>query len=140
MELDITLLLQLMIFCGLLFFLPNILFDPMMRLFEERERRIDGAAKEAAELNAKADQAAGTVEARMQAATQDARGVLSELRSEGQAEEQRLTDNARMAAQKDIDAARGELGTSAEAARTKLKAEANDLADEIVQKILGRAA
>ena len=42
-DFDATFLVQVVLFVGLTLFLKPYLFDPMLNLFEERERRIDGA-------------------------------------------------------------------------------------------------
>lgn len=140
MELNITVFLQLAIFLFLFGFLSEVLFKPMIRLFEERERRIDGAATEAKRLRDSADAAADTIDQRLASAQLDARKVLADLRDKGAAVEKKLVDDARAQAQARLDDQRGELFAMTEDAKATLKDDADKLAGEIVQKVLGRAA
>src|SRR4051794_32323191 len=48
-DLDASFVVQLVLFVVLLVVLKPLLFDPMLRLFEEREKRIDHAIKEASD-------------------------------------------------------------------------------------------
>lgn len=140
MELNATYLLQLSMFLLLLAFFSKFLFPPMLRLFEERERRIDGASQEAQRLAARADEAAGAIEEKMAAATSEARSILGDLRAEGQKREQELIDQAREQARGTLEDARAELFATTEKVRSSLKADADQIASDIVEKIIGRAA
>lgn len=140
MELNATIFLQAAIFFALLAWLSPVLFDPFMKLFDEREKRIVGAAAEAKKLAGSADESARTLQLKLQAAQADARQVLTDLRVQAQAAEARVIAAAREAASTKIDEAQGELFEATEDARIKLKDEAKALSSQIVEKVLGRAA
>jgi F-type H+-transporting ATPase subunit b len=140
MEFNVTFLLQLGIFLILLTVLSNVLWEPLLKLMDERERRIEGAAGEAKQLRAKAEAAAGTIEARMAEATADARKVLNDLREKGRKVELDLIESARSEAQTKLEDARADLFAATEDARGQLKDDANRLAADVVGKVLGRAA
>lgn len=140
MELNATIFLQAAIFFALLAWLSPVLFDPFMKLFEEREKRIVGASDEAKKLAGSADESARALAQKMQAAQADARKVLTDLRTQAQAVEAKIIADARTAAAAKIEEAQGELFEATEAARKQLKDEAAALSGHIVQKVLGRAA
>lgn len=140
MELNATFLLQLSMFLFLLAWLSNFLFGPLMKVFDERERRIEGAADEAKTFRASADEAAGTIEAKLAAAQAEARSVLGELRDKGQDLERKHIEEARAAAQSRLEDARADLFAATESARGELKGDVEKIADSIVEKVLGRAA
>ena len=95
MELNITILVQLVIFLLLLFFLWGWLFDPMMKLFDERERRIMGAASEAKRLAGAADETATRIETRTREAQDEARKVLTTLRAQATQREREIIEAAK---------------------------------------------
>ena len=85
-DLDLTLVVQLGFFLVLLFVLKPTLFDPMMRLFEEREKRIEGTRHEATkedERSAKAlAEVAATLEQGRAAIAVETRAARQELEGE----------------------------------------------------------
>ena len=140
MELNATFLLQLSMFLFLLAWLSNFLFGPLMKVFDEREKRIEGAAEEAKSFRASADEAAGTIDQKLGAAQVEARAVLAELRDKGQELERKHIDEARDAAQSRLEDARADLFAATADARSELKTDVEKIADQIVEKVLGRAA
>lgn len=140
MEVNATFLLQLVLILLLLAWLSNFLFNPFLRLYDEREKRIEGAAEEAKALRAGADEKADLVESRMKTAQDEARQILRELREQGAAKEASIIDEARTSTQLRLDGARTELRSATQTARTQLQEDAKAMADEIVQKVLNRAA
>ncbi len=140
MELNATLLIQLAIFLGLLAWLANVLFAPMGKVFDERERRIDGAADEAVEMRAGADEKAHLIDQKLAEAQAGARIALNDLREKGLAKQRDIVEAARVKSQAKLDEAHGTLAEKAEAARKDLHADAEKIASDIVEKVLGRAA
>lgn len=140
MEVNATFLLQLALICLLMFFLEPILFRPIMRLFDEREKRIVGAAEEAKRYLGAADEKSALADQRTAAAQADARSVLAGLRAQGAEREAKLVEQARAAAATRMEEAREQLFDATEQARKTLKDDAKKIADEIVAKVLGRAA
>lgn len=140
MEVNATFLLQLGLILLLLAWLSRFLFTPFLRLYDEREKRIEGAAEEAKQLRAGADEQADLVASRMKAAQEEARHILRELREQGAAKERSIIDNARTSTQLRLDGARTELRSATQSARKQLQEDAKAMAEEIVQKVLNRAA
>lgn len=140
MELNATVLIQAVIILVLMAWLSPVLFGPVMKVFEERDRRIHGAADEAKRQLVSADEKTAVVEQKTKEAQQKARAVLVDLREQARAIEQGVLDQARDKAAARLDEARAELFEAAETTRKALKGEANAIADEIVKKVLGRAA
>lgn len=140
MEVNATFLLQLVLILLLLAWLSNFLFTPFLRLYDEREKRIEGAAEEAKTLRAGADEKADLVASRMKVAQDEARQILRELREQGAATENSIIDEALTSTQLRLDGARTELRSATENARKQLQEDAKAMADEIVQKVLNRAA
>lgn len=140
MELNATLFLQAAIFFALLAWLSPVLFDPFLKLFDEREKRIVGASDEAKKLTGSAEDAARQLAEKTALAQADARKVLAELRAQAAVREQKIVADARTAAAARMDEAQSELFEATEEARRALKDEAKALSGQIVEKVLGRAA
>ena len=140
MELNATILIQAVILLALFAWLSPMLFSPLMKVFDERDRRIHGAANEAKSYLGSADEKTALVEQKTKEATVAARQILTQLREQAQAAEQTTLAAAREKATSRLDEARGELFEASEAARKALRADANVIADDIVKKVLGRAA
>lgn len=140
MELNATLFLQLAVFFTLLAWLSPMLFDPFMRLFEERERRIVGAAEEAKKLSGSVEERTALIAQRTAAAQAEARALLVTLRARAQEREKEIIAAAREKAAARLDEARADLFEASEAARRNLKDDATALSGDIVKKVLGRAA
>ena len=140
MELNATLLVQAVIVLVLMAWLTPVLFGPILKVFDEREKRIHGAAEQARLQLGSASEKSALVEQKTKEAQADARLILIGLRDKAKAREQQITDAAREAAASRLEDARAELFDAAETARTKLKDDAKSIADDIVKKVLGRAA
>jgi F-type H+-transporting ATPase subunit b len=139
-ELNATFLLQLAGFLLLVAWLTPFLFEPFLKLFEEREKRIVGAAEEAKRLGGSADERALLIEARTREAQAEARQVLAQFREKAQLREAEIIGAAREKAGERLEEARADLFAATETARRNLREEAKALSNDIVQKVLGRAA
>jgi len=140
MELNATILVQAVIVLVLMAWLTPMLFAPLMKVFDEREKRIHGAAEEASRQLGSAGEKTALVEQKTKDAQADARLILTGLRDKAKAKEAQLLETARDAAAGRLEDARAELFDAAEAARRSLKDDAKGIADAIVVKVLGRAS
>jgi F-type H+-transporting ATPase subunit b len=139
-ELNATILLQLAAFLFLLSFLSKMLFEPFLRLFEERERRIEGAQKSAGQYESLVAEKASQIDLRLGDAQREARATLVKLKEEGAKTQTKLIEQAKEEASGRVDDARAELFAATQEARSTLNAEAEAMAELIAQKVLGRAA
>jgi F-type H+-transporting ATPase subunit b len=137
-DFDATFLLQLVLFVGLTLFLKPMLFDPMLKLFEERERRIDGAKLLARKIDEKSTAALTQYEAGM-ARARAAAGVERErIRQDGVKREQEILAQVRASTAQVIEAGKQKAKQEADRARATLKADAAVLARSVASRVLGR--
>jgi F-type H+-transporting ATPase subunit b len=137
-DLDLSLFVHLGFFLVLLFVLKPALFDPMMRLFEERERKIDGtriAATKEDEKSAKAHTKALAIVAKSRDAGAQER---ERIRTEGLKREAELMAEVRAEVAATLERGRAEITTEAEAAKKDLRAQSRDLGRDIASRVLGR--
>jgi F-type H+-transporting ATPase subunit b len=137
-DVDLTFVVQLVLFVGLTLVLKPVLFDPMLRLFEERERRIDGAKVQARKMDDKSATALATYEGAMAKARVAAVAEREKIRAEGLAREQQLLVGVRAASAKVIDDGKRAAQAEAERVRATLKTQAKEMARDLASRVLGR--
>ncbi len=137
-DFDATFLVQLVLMAGLTLVLKPLLFDPMLRLFEERERRIDGAKMQARKIDEKSASALSKYESEMARARASANAEREKIRQEAVRREQEILGSVRAATAKTIED--GKRAAEAEAARVRatLKEGTGALARDLAARVLGR--
>jgi F-type H+-transporting ATPase subunit b len=138
LDLDIRLVIQIVLFVLLFLVLRPLLFTPMIRLFEERERRIDGAKAEAKQMYAEADAKMAQYEAQLTQVKRTAGEERDRLRAQGQKREQEILARVRAETNALIDDGRAKIATDAAAIRVELEATSRTIAREIASRVLGR--
>lgn len=123
-------------FLVLLFLLNKILFQPMLKVFKEREEAIDGALDAAKDMEARKDDALEKMRAELSAAAQKAREAFDEIKGEGQKKQKAVLEAANAEAAKLIGEARDKLRAEADRARSALRDDVEKFSEEIVNKLI----
>jgi F-type H+-transporting ATPase subunit b len=123
---------------GLTLVLKPLLFDPMLRLFEERERRIDGAKMQARKIDEKSASALSKYESEMAKARAAANAEREKIRAQAVQRENEILGAVRTSTAKTIED--GKRAAEAEAARVRatLKEGTGALARDLAARVLGR--
>lgn len=137
-DLDITFAAQIVLFFLLFLLLRPILFDPMVRLFEERERRIGGSKDDARKLYADADAAMAKYEEEVLVVKRQAGEERDKIRQEGQRKEQAILGKVRDESNAMVDEGRARIAKERDALKTELGAMSTQLARDIAGRVLGR--
>jgi F-type H+-transporting ATPase subunit b len=137
-DFDATFLVQVVLFAGLTLVLKPLLFDPMLKLFEERERRIDGAKMQARKMDERSASALAKYETEMAQARATANAEREKIRAEGQKREQEVLAAVRVSTSRTIEEGKRAALAEAEQVRARLKAEAGTLARDVAGRVLGR--
>lgn len=134
---DITFAIQIVSFFVLWMGLKRLVFDPVLRVLEERHARTDGVRAQAVEIRSGVDRDAAAFDQTMVQ-------VRSEIGREGDAarnatdeEERRVLAAAREQAAGQLREQREQVRAQADAARSALAGESGKLANLIVQKVVG---
>ncbi|MHB8763903.1 MAG: F0F1 ATP synthase subunit B family protein [Deferrisomatales bacterium] len=138
-NLNATLLVQLVNFLLLMFLLDRLLFRPMVRVLEERKERTEGRRKKAAQADAEAESVWATYQKRIQDAKTAADRLRADVARQAEAERQRLVDAATGEAEKAVTTVRARVKAEAAEARKVLEADARRLAADAAHRILGRS-
>jgi F-type H+-transporting ATPase subunit b len=137
-DVDLTFVVQLVLFVVLTLILKPVLFDPMLKLFEERERRIDGAKLQARKTDEKSAEALTKYETEMSKARNAANADRDRIRLEGLKKEREILAAVRTATTQAIENGKRAVQAEGERARAALKAEAPAMARELATRVLGR--
>lgn len=137
-DLDLTFVVQLVLFVGLTLVLKPVLFDPMLKLFEEREKRIDGAKIQARHVDEKSATALAKYEAEMAKARATANAEREKIRAAALKREQEILAEVRAATGKVIEDGKRAAHAEAERVRAALSTEASTMARELASRVLGR--
>jgi F-type H+-transporting ATPase subunit b len=131
-------LIQFGIITGLLVVLKPMLFDPLIALFEEREKRIDGARAEARRMDDAAADILRKYDGEIQKVHRAAAEERDRLRAEAQSVEAKEMGEAKAESNAILDTGRKKLAAEAAELETKLKIVEKDLARDIASRVLGR--
>jgi F-type H+-transporting ATPase subunit b len=137
-DVDVTLIGQVVLLILLLVILKPLLFEPMLKLFEEREKRIDGAKKAARVTDKKSAQAEDEFNQKMAEAQAAGNREREKLRAEGVKAENEVLAKVRAETAQILDAGRKQARADLATARTSLTAGARDLGKELAARALGR--
>ena len=135
-DFDATFLVQLVLMAGLTLVLKPLLFDPMLRLFEERERRIDGAKMQARKIDERSASALSKYETEMARARAAANADREKIRSEAVRREQEILGAVRAATAKTIEDGKRAAEAEAARARATLKEGTSVLARDLAARVL----
>lgn len=132
------LLLLIALFVALIYPLNLLIFKPILRVFDDRQEKITGTAARAERLREEAD---GIV-ARYEQAVRDVReeSELSRRQHLEVARNESVSElsGARASAEREITSARQAITSSLEGARATLRGEAEGLARQAAERVLGR--
>lgn len=137
-DLSVLWVIALLLLC--VFVLNTLIFKPILHVIESRAGAVRGArelaasaAKKAADASEKFDRTLTTARAEVYKQMDDARRSALDQRAAIMAETKREAETS-------LSDATSRLATQASAARAALESEANNLAGEIVNRVLGRTA
>ena len=138
LDLDRTVLLQMALFAALVLVLRPLLFDPVLRVFEEREKRTEGARDDARELQEKAGELLRQYERELERVQQVANEEREKLRAETARLEAQILAEAREATTRIVEEGRARIHAEVAAVGAELAKDAPALASIMAARVLGR--
>lgn len=138
-ELNLTVIIQLVIVLSLMGILTQIVFKPFITVLQERKNRIDGAEQRARELQQQADELVERFREAIAAAQAQGATIRDGIRKTSLAEEMAILQKAMDEANRVIQEIKGKIAEDARVARADLRSQAQNLSRQITEKILGRS-
>lgn len=136
---DFTFVVQVVSFFILWLGLKAIIWDPMLKLLEQREARTSGAKHAAEESKAAAVVTAAEYDSKMKEVRSALAAEAQAARDATEKAEHSVLAGARDAAAQQLGQLRDNLGRQAAASRDSISTEARGLASRMVERVAGRA-
>lgn len=137
-DVDLTFLAQFVLFATFVVTLKPLLFEPLMRVFEEREKRTEGAKAEARDMDERAGELLTKYEAELEKVRRIAAAEREKLRAETARLEARIMAEARAEAARVLEEGKLRIAGEVAALRKELVAGQPALAAQIASRVLGR--
>ena len=135
---NLSIVLIMLCFWVTLWLVNRYLIRPVNTVLDQRHERIDGAQKAWTAKNEDLLSATARIEDELVEAARAAAKTRETYRVQAQQEKQHQLDTARNDAEERLDGALTRLSQDAENARTDLRKQAEDLARDFAQRLLGR--
>lgn len=139
-DVDGTVALQFILFVVMFVVLTKFLFRPYLKVRGERHHHTEGAHEAAHKLEQQAEQISLTVSNKIEQARLRGAEEKARVRSEAATLERQIVGDARKGAETGLAKARQDVQTAAARAQQGVKAEAESLARQIADRLLGRKA
>ena len=139
-DINSTLLVQLVNFIVLLVALNYILFKPLRNVMQEREQGISNAFGEAKAAQDRVQELTERYNGLLAESKQKATATYNTIYQQGLDTQRESVSAERAKASEMLDKARADVAAASSAARADLKREAERLAQDIAAKLLGRSA
>jgi len=137
-DFDLTFVLQLVFFVALTLALKPLVFDPTLKLFEARERLIDGVKSQARHIDERSAGALAEYDKGMADARAAGNAEREKARQDGIRREQEILGGVRSATTRAVEDAKREMYAEAERTRAALQLEVTAMGHVLATRVLGR--
>ena len=137
-SLDISILYQVILFVVLWLIVNKVLFQPYLKLLDERERSTTGAQHDSTELEHESARLRAQYEEKIAQAQSVAAGERERILQSAREQREKILGQARQEAEQTLAGRRREIATALETERRLASAEAATIAADIAGKVLGR--
>lgn len=137
-DFDKTFILQMCVFVALILALKPLLFEPILKVFEEREKRTEGARAEARRMQEKAGELLVKYEAELDHIHRVAGEERDRLRAETTKLESEILKDARAVSARIADEGRKKIETEVSSIRADLERQSAQISREVAARVLGR--
>ena len=134
-----TLIAQLVKFIILFVLLYLVAYRPIMRMFDERSRKIKDSMEQTEHIKEEADRAEKEAEKRIQAASQEGQEMVARAIKTGDDMRQKAEHDARVEAEALVSRARGEIQRERDEAISEVRRAFADLTIQAAEKVIDRS-
>jgi F-type H+-transporting ATPase subunit b len=137
-NLDLSLVVEIVLFLVFWAIMSRVLFAPVARLMEERERRTDGTQVQAQAMLEEGKRLQEQYEAEIAKARAEGEAIKGQIRGEAARARDLIMAQGHEAATQRTQSMRAEIRRELESARQTIIGQAESLAQDIAEKVLGR--
>ena len=138
MNLNATLIIEVVSFLLLLFILTKLLYRPLLKFMDERQKAVKEMIENARHSQQQAQEYAGQTHKALDMAKEEALKIKEETRSISDSERRKIIEEAKRESRRLIDDARRQLDKERGLMIKELRAEVALISLDIARKILGR--
>ena len=138
-DFELTFLLQMVLFAAVIVVLRPLLFDPVLRVFDERERRTEGARGSARAMQEEAGELLSRYEKELAKVHEVARQERDRIRTETAKVESEVMAQARENANRILEQGRQRIERERQQIEFALGQQAERLARNMAEAVLGRS-
>jgi len=137
-ELNSTVWIQMANFLLLIFILNFLLYKPVLKIIEKRNKKIEKSNEEVMSLNETVERNIAEYEEKIRQAKADAAAQRDEIKEEGTEQGKMITGKVRDEISKKIGDFKADMEKEVDEARGALRDQTRTIAGEISEKVLGR--
>ena len=137
-DFDKTVIYAAVIFLALAFVLQPLLFEPLLKIFELREKRTDGARAEARKMQEQAGELLTKVDRELDRIRRTAAEEREKVRVETSKLEARILEEARESTTRIVVEGRSRIDAEVQRVHRELEARTEQVAREVASAVLGR--
>jgi len=137
-ELNSTVWIQMANFLLLIFILNFLLYKPVLKIIEKRNKKIEKSNEEVMSLNETVERNIAEYEEKIRQAKADAAAQRDEIKEEGTEQGKMITGKVRDEISKKIGDFKADVEKEVDEARGALRDQTRTIAGEISEKVLGR--
>jgi len=138
-SIDSTLFYQIVNFLLLIYILNVLLYKPILRVLDERKKRIQGSEEEIRALHQTIEQKTAEYEERIRLAKLEAMNQRNEIQKEGTEEGKKILDGAKEDIARMMEDFKVKMAREMDDARLILNTQSKAISLEIAEKVLGRS-
>ncbi len=136
LDLNITMLIQMVNFFIALYVLNFMLIKPIRGILEERRQKMDGLTGDAEAFEREAKERIESYQAELSRARQEGTALRDAARNEGMAEQHGIVSKAGQTAQEELAAAKAAIRAEADATTAELKKQVDAFAQKIATRVM----
>lgn len=137
MDFNGTFLVTIISFILFVYLMNKVLYEPMRKIVKERNNFVQGNYSSADENNKKAEELVNQRDEQLVTAKDDARKKYNEILNDYKSEKADIISNANNQSVQELEEAYKHLDNVSSEAKERLKGSMADLANDIVEKVLG---
>ena len=137
-DLDITAVIHFVLFAAFVLLMKDLVFEPLMKVFDERERRTAGAIERAREMDEEAIELKQEYEEKIEGIRREAASDRERIRSNVKRLELEMMAATRERVGKTMQSGMASIHADAKKIRQDLTAQQGQLAGDIASRVLGR--
>jgi F-type H+-transporting ATPase subunit b len=138
-SIDSTLFIQIVNFLLLIFILNLLLYKPILRIMDERKKRLQASEDEIKSLHQIIEQKTKDYEEKIRLAKIEAMNQRNVIQKQGAEEGQKVIEQAREEISRMAEEFKEKLAKEMDGARQILTGQSKAISREIVEKVLGRS-